>query len=82
MLRAINLNTIGSELDRSLAPLGLQLRQGDLYLNRLGAQQLNAGPGDLLELYVGPLPVRFRVRAVVDEAGRLGAPARGHGAPG
>ncbi len=73
LLRAINLNTIGSELDRSLAPLGLQLRQGDLYLNRLGAQQLNANPGDLLELYVGPLPVRFRVRAVVDEAGPLSA---------
>ena len=53
--------------------MGLQLRQGDLYLNRLGAQQLNANPGDLLELYVGPLPVRFRVRAVVDEAGPLSA---------
>ncbi|MBK8051298.1 MAG: FtsX-like permease family protein [Anaerolineales bacterium] len=71
LLSAINLNTIGYELDRTLAPLGLQLRQGDLYLNRLGAQKLGANVGDVLEIYIGPLPVRFRVRAVVDDAGPL-----------
>jgi len=73
LLRAVNLNTIGFELDKALAQFGLQLRQGDLYLNRLGAQQLNASVGDVLEIYIGPLPVRFRVRAVVDEAGPLSA---------
>ena len=73
LLRAINLNTIGYELDRVLAEYGLQLRQGDLYLNRLGAQRLNANVGDVVEIYIGPLPVRFRVRAIVDEAGPLSA---------
>ena len=29
--------------------------------------------GDVVEVYIGPLPVRFRVRAVVDEAGPLSA---------
>lgn len=73
LLRAINLNTIGYELDRALAQYGLQLRQGDLYLNRLGAQRLRASVGDVVEVYIGPMPVRFRVRAVVDEAGPLSA---------
>ncbi len=73
LLRAINLNTIGYDLDRVLSDYGLQLRQGDLYLNRLGAQRLRANVGDVLEVYIGPLPVRFRVRAIVDEAGPLSA---------
>lgn len=73
LLGAVNLNTIGYELDRQLAQFGLQLRQGDLYLNRLGADQLGASVGDVLEVYIGPLPVRFRVRAIVDEAGPLSA---------
>ncbi len=73
LLRAINLNTIGYDLDRVLAEYGLQLRQGDLYLNRLGAQRLRANVGDVVEIYIGPLPVRFRVRAIVDEAGPLSA---------
>ncbi len=73
LLRAINLNTLGYELDNVLGQFGLQLRQGDLYLNRLGAERLNATTGDLVEIYVGPLPVRFRVRAVVDQAGPLSA---------
>ncbi|MFM7583587.1 MAG: FtsX-like permease family protein, partial [Caldilinea sp.] len=71
--RAINLNTLGYELDNTLSQFGLQLRQGDLYLNRLGAERLNASTGDLVELYIGPLPVRFRVRAVVNQAGPLSA---------
>jgi putative ABC transport system permease protein len=73
LLRTINLNTIGYDLDRVLAEYGLQLRQGDLYLNRLGAQRLRASVGDVVEVYIGPLPVRFRVRAIVDEAGPLSA---------
>jgi hypothetical protein len=73
LLRVINLNTLGYTLDNTLGQFGLQLRQGDLYLNRLGAERLNASTGDLLEIYIGPLPVRFRVRAVVDQAGPLSA---------
>lgn len=73
LLRAINLNTIGYDLDKVLSQYGLQLRQGDLYLNRLGAQRLSANVGDVVEVYIGPLPVRFRVRAIVDEAGPLSA---------
>ena len=73
LLRAINLNTIGYDLDKVLSTYGLQLRQGDLYLNRLGAQRLSANVGDVVEVYIGPLPVRFRVRAIVDEAGPLSA---------
>ncbi len=73
LLSTINLNTIGYDLDQTLAVYGLQLRQGDLYLNRLGAEQLGAQVGDVVELYIGPLPVRFRVRAIVDEAGPLSA---------
>jgi len=73
LLRVINLNTLGYTLDDTLGQFGLQLRQGDLYLNRLGAERLNASTGDLLEIYIGPLPVRFRVRAVVDQAGPLSA---------
>jgi putative ABC transport system permease protein len=73
LLRVINLNTLGYTLDNTLGQFGLQLRQGDLYLNRLGAERLNASTGDLLEIYIGPLPVRFRVRDVVDQAGPLSA---------
>ncbi|MBE2239603.1 MAG: FtsX-like permease family protein [Caldilineaceae bacterium] len=73
LLRVINLNTLGYELDNTLGRFGLQLRQGDLYLNRLGAERLGASTGDLVEIYIGPLPVRFRVRAVVDQAGPLSA---------
>ncbi len=73
VLGALNLNTLSSELDRVLAQFGLQLRQGDVYLNRLGAEQLNASVGDVLDVYVGPIPVPFRVKAIVEEAGPLGA---------
>jgi putative ABC transport system permease protein len=73
LLAALNLNTLGQELDRVLAQAGLQLRQGDLYLSRLGAQQLDARVGDVLEVYIGPLPLPFRVKAIVDQAGPMSA---------
>lgn len=73
ILSALNLNTLSTEIDRVLAQFGLQLRQGDVYLNRLGAEQLDARVGDVLDVYIGPIPVPFRVKAIVDEAGPLGA---------
>ncbi len=73
ILSAVNLNTLGTEIDRVLEQVGLELRQGDVYLNRLGAEQLNAQPGDMLDVFIGPLPVPFRVRAIVEQAGPLGA---------
>lgn len=73
LLGSINLNTLGQDIDTTLSGYGLQLRQGDVYLNELGAQQLNARPGDLLEIFVGPIPVPYRVRAIVEESGPMGA---------
>ena len=73
VLNALNLNTLSSEIDRVLAQFGLQLRQGDVYLNRLGAEQLAADVGDVLDVYIGPIPIPFRVKAIVEEAGPLGA---------
>ena len=73
ILSAVNLNTLGTEIDRVLEQVGLELRQGDVYLNRLGAEQLNAKPGDVLDVFIGPIPVPFRVRAIVEQAGPLGA---------
>ncbi len=71
-LNAINLNTVGQNVDAGLGQFGLQVRQGEVYLNRLGAQQLDAQKGDLLEIFIGPIPVPYRVRAVVEESGPLG----------
>ncbi|MDQ3249259.1 MAG: FtsX-like permease family protein, partial [Chloroflexota bacterium] len=73
LLGALNLNTLGTEIDRVLAQFGLQLRQGDVYLSQMGAQRLDARVGDVLEIYVGPIPIPFRVKAIVAEAGPLGA---------
>lgn len=73
LLGSFNLNTLGQEIDRALEPFGLQLRQGDVYLNRLGAERLDASVGDLLEIYIGPLPIPVRVKGVVEEAGPVGA---------
>ncbi len=73
LMAALNLNTLGQELDRVLAQVGLQLRQGDVYLSRMGAQQLDARVGDVLEVYIGPLPLPFRVKAIVDQAGPMSA---------
>ena len=72
LFQFLNLNTLLGRTDESLNQVGLQVRQGDVYLNQLGAQQLNAQPGDLLEVFVGPLPVPYRVRAIVQESGPLG----------
>ncbi|MEZ4836844.1 MAG: FtsX-like permease family protein [Caldilineaceae bacterium] len=69
---ALNLNTLRSEIDRVLGQFGLQLRQGDVYLNRLGAQQLDAQVGDVLEIFLGPIPVPYRVKGIVDQAGPMG----------
>lgn len=71
-LSAINLNTLGRDVDERLGRFGLQLRQGEVYLNELGAQRLDARPGDLLEIFIGPIPVPYRVRAVVKESGPPG----------
>ncbi len=73
LLGALNLNTLGRELDAALANVGLQLRQGDVYLNRLGAERLNARVGDVLEIYIGPIPLPFRVKAIVEQAGPTAA---------
>ena len=73
LLTSLNLNTLGRQIDRTLEPLGLQLRQGDVYLNRLGAERLDAQVGDVLEIFVGPIPIPVRVKAIVDEAGPVGA---------
>ncbi len=73
LLSSFNLNTMGREVDRVLAQVGLQLRQGDVYLNRLGADKLGAQVGDELEIFIGPIPVPFRVKAIVDQSGPLGA---------
>jgi putative ABC transport system permease protein len=73
LLSALNLNTLRAEVDRVLAQFGLQLRQGDVYLNRLGADRLGADVGDVLEIYLGPIPVPYRVKGIVNEAGPMGA---------
>lgn len=72
LLNALNLNMLSTEIDRVLAQFGLQLRQGDVYLNRLGAEQLNASVGDVLDVFIGPIPIPFRVKAIVEEAGPVG----------
>lgn len=72
-LSSINLNTLGQDVDAQLGEFGLQLRQGEVYLNEVGAQLLNAREGDLLDVFIGPIPLPYRVRAVVEEAGPLGA---------
>lgn len=73
LLTTLNLNTLSSEIDRTLGQAGLQLREGEVYLSRLGAEQLNARPGDRLEIFLGPIPLPYRVVDVVDEAGPLAA---------
>ena len=72
LFQFLNLNTLLGQTDAQLNQMGLQIRQGDVYLNQLGAQQLNARPGDLLEVFVGPIPVPYRVRGIVQESGPLG----------
>ena len=82
LLGSLNLNTMRAEIDRVLGVAGLQLRQGDVYLSRMGAEQLDARTGDLLEIYLGPIPLPYRVAGIVEEAGPLiGARARGDDGP-
>lgn len=64
-----NLNTLSQDLDDRLRPMGLQMRQGQVFLSEFGALQLRAKPGDQLEIFIGPLPVRYQVKAIVKEAG-------------
>lgn len=64
-----NLNTLAQDMETGLQPLGLQMRRGQVYLSELGALQLNAEVGDLLEIFIGPIPVRYHVKAIVKEAG-------------
>ncbi len=73
VLSTINLNTLGMEIDQRLGQFGLALRQGDVYLNRIGAERLNARVGDTVEIHIGPLPVPYRVAGIVDEAGPMAA---------
>ena len=68
-LSAVNLNTLGEDIDEVLGQAGLELRQGEVYLSRTGAERLNAQRGDLLDIYVGPIPIPYRVAAIVDQAG-------------
>lgn len=71
LLSSLNLTTMRAEIDRVLGIVGLQLRQGDVYLSRLGAERLDARTGDLLEIYLGPIPLPYRVAGIVEEAGPL-----------
>lgn len=73
LLSAINLNTLGEEIDRVLGQAGLELRRGEVYLSRIGAERLNARPGDILDIYIGPIPVPYRIVDIVDEAGPVAA---------
>ncbi|MBX2997103.1 MAG: FtsX-like permease family protein [Caldilineaceae bacterium] len=73
LLGSLNLNLLRGEMDRVLGIVGLQLRQGDVYLSRLGAEQLDARTGDLLEIFIGPIPLPYRVAGIVEEAGPLAA---------
>jgi putative ABC transport system permease protein len=70
-LANLNLGTLSSEIDRVLGQAGLQLREGEVYLSRLGAERLAARPGDRLEIFLGPIPLPYRVVGIVDEAGPL-----------
>ncbi len=67
----LNLGTLSSELDRVLGQAGLQLREGEVYLSRMGAERLDARPGDRLEIFLGPIALPYRVVGIVDEAGPL-----------
>ena len=72
-LASLNLSTLTGEIDRVLGEAGLQLREGEVYLSRLGAERLDARPGDRLEVFLGPIPLPYRVVGIVEEAGPLSA---------
>lgn len=73
LLSTVNLNTLRADIDRLLARFGLQLRQGEVYLGRVGADRLDARVGDVVEIHIGPLPIPYRVAGIVEEAGPLSA---------
>jgi len=70
-LANLNLSTLTGEIDRVLGEAGLQLREGEVYLSRLGAERLDARPGDRLEVFLGPIALPYRVVGIVEEAGPL-----------
>jgi putative ABC transport system permease protein len=70
-LADLKLGTLSSEIDRVLGQAGLQLREGEVYLSRLGAERLDARPGDRLEVFLGPIALPYRVVGIVEEAGPL-----------
>jgi hypothetical protein len=70
-LANLNLSTLTGEIDRVLGQAGLQLREGEVYLSRLGAERLDARPGDRLEIFLGPIALPYRVVGIVEEAGPL-----------
>ena len=72
-LASLNLSTLTGEIDRVLGEAGLQLREGEVYLSRLGAERLDARPGDRLEVFLGPIALPYRVVGIVEEAGPLSA---------
>ena len=69
LFATFNLNTLAGDVDSALRPYGMQIRQGEVFLSQLGAAQLDAQAGDVLEAFIGPIPLRFRVQAIVKEAG-------------
>lgn len=69
LLSIVNLNTLGQDIDDVLGRAGLELRQGEVYLSRTGAERLRAQRGDLLDIYIGPIPLPYRVAGIVDQAG-------------
>ncbi|MFN8441809.1 MAG: FtsX-like permease family protein [Caldilineaceae bacterium] len=73
ILNSLNLNTAGQRIDNYLGQYGLQLRQGELYLNQLGADKLSARVGDTLEIFIGPIPLPYRVKGIIAESGPAGA---------
>lgn len=55
----------GEITDSAGQPLLLEtLEANEVYLNAAAAEALSAAPGDMLELYVGPHPKIFTVRAI------------------
>lgn len=69
ILSFVNLNTLGEDIDNVLGQAGLELRQGEVYLSRTGAERLRAQRGDLLDIFIGPIPIPYRVAGIVDQAG-------------
>jgi putative ABC transport system permease protein len=66
-LRAQDMGVLAREeiTDAQGRPLALEaLGAHEVYLNAKAGRELNAAPGDTLELYIGPRPKRYTVRAI------------------